>query len=226
MLSRVTFPAYAKLQDDMDRLRAGVLRTLNMYSIFSLPASLGIIMFAHEFTELLLGEQWLPMVGALQILVLSGMARAFMGIGDSVFLGKGLPKLGFYTLLVRVGIILVAIYPLSQVFGITGVALAILLGNIGAFPFWFIKLKKILKVSLREVFMVIFPSLVSALFMSLFIVLVKEKFAITYLSFLLTGTGASIIYVVVLYSFQKFTRFRALDDVILLLGHLRGKTRA
>lgn len=52
------FPAMAQVQEDKERLRNGLLKTLSVIAFLTLPASAFCAIFAKELVGLLLGRQW------------------------------------------------------------------------------------------------------------------------------------------------------------------------
>ena len=57
-----------------------------------LPAAVGIISIGHDFTRIFLGPKWMPMVPALIILSVAGVATAIVWTGRPVFMGGGRPQ--------------------------------------------------------------------------------------------------------------------------------------
>lgn len=72
IVGRVTFPAYAQIQDDLPRLRRGFLRSLSVLSVlfFSLMALLAGV--SEPFITFVIGEKWLPSVPYLSVLCIVG----------------------------------------------------------------------------------------------------------------------------------------------------------
>ena len=66
-ISKVTFPAYSKLQDDISQLKDGYFKVLEITVFLSIPVAGAIFLLAPDFTEVFLGQKWLPMVSALQV---------------------------------------------------------------------------------------------------------------------------------------------------------------
>jgi O-antigen/teichoic acid export membrane protein len=137
VISKVTLPAYSKLQDNLPKLRKGYLKTLNITVVFMIPLSGGIFMLAPEFTTIFLGGKWMPMIPALRILIIAGIIRALVTTGGALFQGKGAPNIDFKMNLVRLFVMLIIIYPLTLFFDMCGVALAVALGNFACIPIWF-----------------------------------------------------------------------------------------
>jgi len=76
VISRVTFPAYSKLQNDIPKLREAYLKVLQITAFLSFPIAGLIFALAPDFTRIFLGEKWMPMVPAMQVLVFAGLARS------------------------------------------------------------------------------------------------------------------------------------------------------
>ncbi len=127
VISQVAFPVYSKLQDDLPKLREAYLKVLQVTAFVSMPLAGMIFILAREFAALFLGEKWMPMVPAMQILVLAGLLRAVAGISGYVFQGIGSPKIDTMLQMVRLLVLAVSIFPLTTQFGISGASLAVLL---------------------------------------------------------------------------------------------------
>ena len=136
VISRVTFPAYSKLQDDRVKLGAAFLKVVHLTAYISIPLAGGIFSLSHEFTEIFLGSKWLPMVPAVQILALAGMVGAISATTRPVFQGTGNPRIDTKWQIFRLIALIGVIYPFSRSWGISGVALAVLISTlIGAAGF-------------------------------------------------------------------------------------------
>jgi len=129
-IERVAFPAYSKLQDNLEKLSNLYLLIVQTLSIVAFPLTGYVVLFAKDFTKLFLGQDWLPMVTSMQILCIYGLFRTFGGITGSVFRAIGKPNI--LTKIIFFNLISVAaiIYPLSIIWGIEGVAAAIVLGSL------------------------------------------------------------------------------------------------
>ncbi len=67
----VLFPAYARHQDDLDRLRNMVRKTNRSTSLMIFPMMAGLAAIASPFVEVLLTEKWLPTVPYLQMMCIA-----------------------------------------------------------------------------------------------------------------------------------------------------------
>jgi len=129
VISQVTFPAYAKIQDDLPRLREAYLRVVAVTTFFSFPAAGLIFILGPLFTRLFLGQQWLAMVPALQMLCLFGVTRSFNATTGPVFNGVGRPRDLTWLNWIQLMILAVLIYPLTKQWGILGAAAATVIPN-------------------------------------------------------------------------------------------------
>jgi len=126
VIGQVMFPTYAKLQDNRLRLKEAYFKT---FQIMIAPAFMLIaILFAlgPDIIRVMLGEKWLPMVPAMQILALAGAARAVtVTIGD-LFFGIGRPRIQTGWEFVRLVVMAALLIPLTNAYGLPGAAAAVL----------------------------------------------------------------------------------------------------
>jgi len=127
VISRVTFPAYSKLQDRLPQLRQAYLQTLQVVAFFSFPIAGGIAFLAPDFTRLFLGEKWMPMVPAMQILVVWGLIRSISATTGPLFQAVGQPRLSTKLQFIKLLLLGALIYPLTARWGILGTSLAVVL---------------------------------------------------------------------------------------------------
>ena len=135
VISRVTFPVYSKIQDNIPRLRKAYIKVLQLTSFFSFPLAGLIFMLAPDFTRIFLGEKWMPMVPTMRLLTVYGLIRSIGATTGPVFQAIGKPHIMTKIHLVKLTLLLVMIYPLTKYYGITGAALAVVLNAIIVNPF-------------------------------------------------------------------------------------------
>ena len=93
VVSRVTFPAYSKLQEDLPRVRSAYLKVLQFISFLSFPLAGAIFIFLPDFVSIFLGDKWTPMVPAAQVLVMAGLLRSIAATTGPIFHALGKPKI-------------------------------------------------------------------------------------------------------------------------------------
>jgi O-antigen/teichoic acid export membrane protein len=127
VIHQVIFPAYSKLQDDLPSLREAYLKILQITVFLSAAFSALIFALAPDFTAIFLGNKWISMVPAMQILVVVAFASSISETSGPIFLAVGKPKVETALQLLRLLILAIFIYPLSLRWGITGTSIAVLL---------------------------------------------------------------------------------------------------
>jgi O-antigen/teichoic acid export membrane protein len=220
VISKVTLPAYSKLQDNLPKLRKGYLKTLNITVVFMIPLSGGIFMLAPEFTTIFLGGKWMPMIPALRILIIAGIIRALVTTGGALFQGKGSPNIDFKMNLVRLFVMLIIIYPLTLFFDMCGVALAVALGNFACIPIWFNGIVKIIRTSFKDFFKIIFPPFLGTISMCLFLLILKPELGANLFHFVLMVILAAGVYSAFIYLFEKMFDIKILDELRSLVHSL------
>ncbi|MFX0206074.1 MAG: MOP flippase family protein [Candidatus Hodarchaeota archaeon] len=124
-ITKVTFPAFSKIQNDNSRMRRGYCKVINYITMLTFPMLTGMLVVAPEFIRLVYGAKWIPSIIIVQILCIVGAFKSLGNPAGSVLLAKGRADIGFYWNVFAV--IMVSIAVLVGVnWGIVGVAFAIL----------------------------------------------------------------------------------------------------
>jgi O-antigen/teichoic acid export membrane protein len=124
LISKVAFPTYAKIKDDLAVLREGYFKVLRLTALLAVPAAGGLFALASELVRLLYGENWMPMVPALMILCIYGLERAVNSPVGALLNATGRPKTLFNLQLIKLALLVLIIYPLTIRFGILGTSIA------------------------------------------------------------------------------------------------------
>ena len=93
LVDTVLFPAFSRMNKDIDRLRRGYLTTMRYVAYFIIPAAALILTLSPTFVELILGPRWIGAAPAMQILSLAGLAFAISVPAGSILLALGEAKL-------------------------------------------------------------------------------------------------------------------------------------
>lgn len=155
VISKVTFPAYSKFQDDVPRLRQAYLRVLQLTAFVSFPLAGGILIFASDFVRIFLGNKWVPMVPAVQVLVLAGLVRSIAATTGPIFHATGKPKIDTMWQIVRLLVLSTFIYPLTLRLGILGTSIAVFLSIFSATIGFLVETVKIIKCDVKILAIVI-----------------------------------------------------------------------
>jgi PST family polysaccharide transporter/lipopolysaccharide exporter len=124
-VSSVIFSTYAKLQGDEAALRRTFLRTMQLVSLVSFPMAVGIVVVAPTFIEGVLGPQWLPATGAMQLLAVYGLLVSLTAAFHQIWKALGRPDYITRVGIVRLVALALVILPATAAYGITGTAGAV-----------------------------------------------------------------------------------------------------
>ena len=94
-IGEVLFPAFSRLQHDLERLADMWLRGLRVLASFCIPAMAGLVVVAPDLVPLLLGDQWDDAVPVLQILAWVGLLQALGAWNGAILLGLGKARVLF-----------------------------------------------------------------------------------------------------------------------------------
>jgi O-antigen/teichoic acid export membrane protein len=124
-LNRVVFPAFAAVQDDLDMLRRGFLKSVRFVSTLTVPIALGLVVTAEPAVLVVLGDSWLEVVPLVRILALDALVVVVTSTDGDVYKATGNPGLLAKLELLRTVLLLPALY-LGAQSGLIGVAVALL----------------------------------------------------------------------------------------------------
>lgn len=142
--AQVTFPAYARMQQEPARLRAAFFSTVRVVLAVSVPFAVMILTMAVPVTHLLLGDQWLPMCDALRVFAVSGLLRALSACTGAVLLALGKPSIDTVGQFVRVVILALTIWYATSRWGTAGAAGAVTLSSMAMVVLFWTKVMALL----------------------------------------------------------------------------------
>lgn len=128
MISMVSFSAYSKIQDEMDKIKAGFLKSLDVFFFFLIPITIFVIIGGHTLVLTLLGEQWLPIINTLRILALFFLFGSINDFIQSLFNAIGHPKRQTTFQIFKMLITFALIIPLTIKYSMLGTAIALFIG--------------------------------------------------------------------------------------------------
>jgi O-antigen/teichoic acid export membrane protein len=208
VISQVTFPAYSKLQDDMPKLKEAYLKVLQVTAFVSIPLAGGIFIIAPEFTKIFLGDKWMPMVLAMQLLALAGLLRSIISTMSPVFSAIKRPDIGTKCQAIRLFILAVLIYPLTTRWGLLGASSAVFLSILAiSFVFSYIVIR-ITRCGIQKFSKILILPLINTIIMVKIIINLKIIIQPTNISqFILLILVGAISYFSIAYLFDKFFNY-------------------
>jgi len=211
VISQVTFPAYSKLQENIPRLREVYLKVLQVTAFLSFPIAGLIFVLAPDFTKIFLGEKWMPMVPAMQVLCIFGVTRSLNATTGPIFQAVGKPSILTKISFVQLFFLAIIIYPFANVGKLVGISWAVTLANLLCFVIAFREALKIIQESKGKIVSVVLPSILVTLtiicLIYLFKVIMLDEISLLsrFIFSILIGIGIYSIYAQVIgFSFSKF----------------------
>ena len=113
IIQRIAFPAFARVQDDPQRLRKGYLEALQYSAALIVAPTLGLGLVAAEFVEVVLSNKWTEGIPVIRILTVYAAVNA---LGGPLW-GQVLKATGHVSLLLRMTVLRVVALPVAIVIG-------------------------------------------------------------------------------------------------------------
>lgn len=121
ILNQVALPAVARLQDERERLRRGLLAGVRLLTAISIPVLWGISSVAEELVDVVLGSKWALAIYPLQVISLVVPLRMINAIFSTAGLGVGRAALDFRNNVIT-AIVLPASFLVGCQWGLDGLA--------------------------------------------------------------------------------------------------------
>jgi O-antigen/teichoic acid export membrane protein len=150
IITRVTFPLMAKVQDDNKELKNIYLKSLNYLSAVNFPIYMLIALLAEPIISIIFGNKWHSASDILQILCFYAMFRSIGNPIGTLQLAKGRADMGFYWDLGVFVLFPISIY-IGTTWGLIGVSYGMLIIMIvQILLMWIFMIKKLCGASFTE----------------------------------------------------------------------------
>lgn len=146
----VTFPAFASIQDDHERLKRGFLKGLRYISLIAIPFGLTLIFMAENIVLVLFGDKWLPVIPLIRLFGIMQILAPLMGTFGGIYMAKGQSNYLFMLTLATISIKFPLYFLLSPKFGLEGVVMAEILAFLIMVPVRVYLIKRLIGVKLTE----------------------------------------------------------------------------
>lgn len=134
VISSVAFPTYSKVQKNLNSLRDAYFRTIRLVTLVSFPAAVGIIAIAPLFVEVVLGEEWIPIIPVMQGLAVFAAFRSIAASNGPLVDAIGRPDIATKMQIFNVAKLTLFIYPFTATWGLEGVALLLVFHAVTSNP--------------------------------------------------------------------------------------------
>lgn len=122
-VQKVLGPAFARMQHDKPRLAESWLRAVRLLGTIAVPALFGMVVVAHDFVAVVLGDKWQQTAEIIQILAWVGIVQSLQSLNTDVLQALGLTSRVFRFTIIFTSTHLVA-FLIGLQWGVLGVAAA------------------------------------------------------------------------------------------------------
>lgn len=129
IMTQVTFPLYANVQDDLTVLSKVIKRVTMSIAYVTFPVLTILIILAKPLFLLLYSDRWLPCVPYFQVLCVSGFARCLLSANLQAITAIGKSKIHFYWTIIRRGVGVGFIIGGMFIYGIKGLLIGVVLSE-------------------------------------------------------------------------------------------------
>jgi PST family polysaccharide transporter len=151
LIGGVAITTFAKLQDDLIRLRRAFMKTTQFVSLITFPIFTGMMILAPDLILFFSGEKWLPSVLPMRILSIASFSLTMQFMNSYVIISTGRPAK-----LLRINIVCALItvlaFSLCAQFGIIYMAIAYTVVNVSFFFVYLLSAHRIIEIDLKSYF--------------------------------------------------------------------------
>lgn len=218
-LTQITFPLYAEVQDDRQRLINLIQKLTGVIAYVTFPLMFVLILVAKPVFVLLYSDRWLPSVPYFQILCLAGIAVCLQSVNLQAISAIGKSRTVFSWTLIKRTIGLIFVIGGLWVWGIKGLLCGMVLSS------WMMYLINAYLVSVHIGYMMRQQMLDLAPILLLSVI----AFAVGMLSYMFgfglyfRGFIAFVLFVIVYWGISRMTKMRSYNDLVDILPMFLGK---
>ncbi|MBU1044908.1 MAG: MOP flippase family protein [Candidatus Omnitrophica bacterium] len=202
VIGGVMFPAFSKIQDDLEKVRANYLKMVKAIALISFPLMLGMFVLAPEFIRIVFGIKWEQAIPIVRILSFCGMLQSIEATVGDIFRSQGRSDIHFR--LQVVGTIIVSLcISIGLKWGIKGVACLYALYNFAWVPYLISRSNNLIKLANKHLIKAIYPGLLISGLIAGLLSLIKYFIIASDLYILLLAVALGAIFYLVLLLFTK-----------------------
>jgi O-antigen/teichoic acid export membrane protein len=171
-INRALFPGYARLKNKQDELQKTYLDTLGILTLAVLPIGVGMSATAQYVVPIILGDKWTEAIQPLSILAIAFAVTALSSNAGYIYVAVGKPKIGFFTSLLKIAILIPLLLYLTNENGIIGASVSYLIISVIMPLTHFFLVSKLLRMKIWKIVSVQYRPVISVA--AMYIVLTLE----------------------------------------------------
>jgi O-antigen/teichoic acid export membrane protein len=214
VISRVTFPAYSRLQYQTERLGEVYLKVLKVTVCISAPIAGSIYVLAPDFTKIFLGTKWLPIVPIIKLLVITGFIRSIAATIVPLFHGTGKPNIDMIGQIIRLLVLAALIFPLAVRWNLAGVSISVLGSTLAILLFFIIAVVRNTGCGLIRFGRILLFPIIYTIAMSILLFLIKAQIqSVDFPFFITLIVCGMMIYVLIAYLMDKIVNYQIFSSI-------------
>lgn len=146
VFSRVTFPLFSKIKNDVNRTKKAFIKILIVCSLVFGLITVFLIIFSKDLLVFSAGMKWISADIPMKIFSIIGLVTAFMAVITSLFLAHNQQDITARIVFIRILVIGIIIVPITIHFGLIGTSFVSLLSYVIAIPVAIFGINKILRI--------------------------------------------------------------------------------
>lgn len=158
IINKISFSAYAKLQNEINKIQEGFLKSLDLLLLVTIPFSLLFLVEGGSIVTLILGSKWIAIILPLKILAAANIFSSLVAMQRPIFNAIGHPEINVYVNIVQIAVFSVSIYLGIHYRGLPGGAMAVMLGWMIVLAYVIIRLRPILRIGWQRLWPIIISS--------------------------------------------------------------------
>ncbi len=201
----VLSPVLSSIQNDKIKLKRSFLKTIKYLSYVNFPIYFILLVLSEEILIILYGSEYIEGSLVLSLLAVSYCIMAISNPVGSLQIATGRTDIGFFWTILRVMVTPVFIFA-GALYNIKGVAIShASLSVLLLVPLWFIQLKPMASISLREYFNQFYKPFILFCVLGIFSILIQElhDYDSTFMSIVVKFSIFFLLYGSLFYVFDK-----------------------
>lgn len=126
IIAKVGMPAFSKIQDQVEKVREGFVKSLDVLLMISMPTALIVLLEGGALVNIFMGERWFSLVVPLKIFALGNVYYSIVPVVNSVFLAMGKPKINFKTNFIQLALSVPFMVIGLSLYGTNGLAASVI----------------------------------------------------------------------------------------------------
>ncbi len=215
----VSIGTFSELKDNRENLsRAFYISNAFLIRVgFCIAGALSLV--APEFIRLVLGDKWLPMLNAFQLMIVFTLLDPIKVTIANLFVAVGQPNKVVKARAIQLGVMIIGLFALGPILDISGVALTMDIMLVVGISILFHWAKRIVDFSIKTLFLIPILGVIIGLFISNIIYLSFIQESNDIIALITKLTLFISVFTGVLYSFEN----KLLRDLFLLLRNVFKK---